>query len=352
MGGTDSLTDLPGIGPRYAKSLLRAGVASPDDLRERCATAQDRRVLAWETGISERLLEKWYRSSFPTSAGAPAREVDEEGVTLMEADLSVGPAGGAGRSPAGPAAHGRSLLGALGEYRLFALAAVASLVVALVGWFTLHVRSLSRETSPTRALLLGSKAGDPSTAPAPEAVRVNRDGESLFQIGEFEEARTRFEEAVRLDATFAAAWLNLGRALSRLQQFEGAEGALRRARDLDSRSVAPLYYLGHVAMARRDWVGAAMSCRSAIALDRSFRYAWFDLGILAYRSPTDVGLRSEEREPVVEALVLELGRSEPAEAAEAMAALRALTEVSPAPVDAAGWRAWLEERQGRERRPG
>src|SRR5262249_20305879 len=53
---SDSLTDIPGLGAQYRRMLSRAGISSAAALRDRCATAEGRKVLAWEAGIPETLL--------------------------------------------------------------------------------------------------------------------------------------------------------------------------------------------------------------------------------------------------------------------------------------------------------
>jgi tetratricopeptide (TPR) repeat protein len=337
---SDSLTDIPGLGAQYRRMLFRAGVSSAAALRDRCATAEGRKVLAWEAGISESLLAKWYRASFTVSAKA-APPSSDEGVTTRETEFISGPRAASPAPAPSSLAAGPRLLAALGEHRVFALGTLGVAGALLFGGFAVYLRGLSRAGDRPTAVALGSTATIATPERSPEAVSEDRAGDALFRAGEFEGASVRFAAATKLDPAFAQAWLDLGRARMRLKQWDDAEDALRTAARLDGKSVAPLYYLGHVAMARGEWTKAAELCREAIRLDASCRYAWFDLGILAHRAAGTVTLADTERAPVVHTLVEELAQSEPAEAEAAMAALENLTGAKPAPKDAAGWRTWL-----------
>jgi predicted flap endonuclease-1-like 5' DNA nuclease len=53
------LTFVEGIGPVYSGKLREAGLTTPLDLLERCATRKDRASLAEETGISHKLILTW-----------------------------------------------------------------------------------------------------------------------------------------------------------------------------------------------------------------------------------------------------------------------------------------------------
>jgi tetratricopeptide (TPR) repeat protein len=337
---SDSLTDIPGLGIQYRRMLGRAGISSAAELRDRCATAEGRKVLAWEAGIPETLLAKWYRASFANAAKAPGPPSDE-GVTTRETEFISGPRTAAASPQRGSLATGPRLLAALGEHRVFALGTLGVAGALLFGGFAVYLRGLSRSVDRPSAVALGSSTNVATLAHRAEALAENRAGDVLFRAGDFEGASVHFAQAARLDPTLAEAWLDLGRSRMRLKQWDDAEDALRTASRLDGKSVAPLYYLGHVAMARGEWTKAAGLCREAIRLDATCRYAWFDLGILAHHAPAEVKLTDGERAPVVRTLVEELPHSEPSEASAAMAALAMLTGAKPAPADAAGWHVWL-----------
>ncbi|MBI1852692.1 MAG: tetratricopeptide repeat protein [Planctomycetes bacterium] len=337
---SDSLTDIPGLGANYRRMLARAGILSCAALRERCANVEGRKVLSWESGIPETLLDRWYRASFKAMPRATLPAADE-GVTTRETEYISGPRASGASNGSTTLAAGPRLLAAIGEHRVFALGTLGVAVTLLFGGFAVYLRGLSRPGDRPSAITLESTVGVPAATRVPEAVAENATGERLFRAGDFEEARGHFESAAKIDSTFAEAWLNLGRTAMRLKEFDEAEDALRTASRLDGKSVAPLYYLGHLAMARGEWTKSADLCREALRLDRTFRYAWYDLGILAHRADGAVQLESDERAPVIRTLVSELSSSEPAEAGEAMAALARLSGASSPPNDAAGWREWL-----------
>ena len=53
------IAEIEGIGPAYAEKLEAVGVKTTDDLLNRAASPKDRKKLAEETGISEKLILKW-----------------------------------------------------------------------------------------------------------------------------------------------------------------------------------------------------------------------------------------------------------------------------------------------------
>ncbi|MDE6268545.1 MAG: DUF4332 domain-containing protein [Muribaculaceae bacterium] len=53
------IEEIEGIGIAYAEKLEAAGVKTTEALLERAATPKDRKKLAEETGISEKLILKW-----------------------------------------------------------------------------------------------------------------------------------------------------------------------------------------------------------------------------------------------------------------------------------------------------
>ena len=53
------IIDIEGIGDVYAEKLIAAGINKVSELLEKCAAPKGRKVLAEETGISEKLILKW-----------------------------------------------------------------------------------------------------------------------------------------------------------------------------------------------------------------------------------------------------------------------------------------------------
>lgn len=57
------IIEIEGIGPVYAEKLEAAGVKTTEDMLKRAATPKDRKALAEETGITEKLILKWANHS-------------------------------------------------------------------------------------------------------------------------------------------------------------------------------------------------------------------------------------------------------------------------------------------------
>ena len=53
------IIDIEGIGEVYAPKLIEAGINTPKELLDKCATPAGRKALAEETGISEKLILTW-----------------------------------------------------------------------------------------------------------------------------------------------------------------------------------------------------------------------------------------------------------------------------------------------------
>lgn len=53
------IIDIEGVGEAYAEKLIAAGVTTTDALLKKCAAPAGRKVLAEETGISDKLILKW-----------------------------------------------------------------------------------------------------------------------------------------------------------------------------------------------------------------------------------------------------------------------------------------------------
>lgn len=53
------IEEIEGVGPAYAEKLAAAGIATTDDLLDKCASKAGRTATAESTGLSEKLLLKW-----------------------------------------------------------------------------------------------------------------------------------------------------------------------------------------------------------------------------------------------------------------------------------------------------
>jgi len=53
------IEDIEGIGPAYAQKLSAAGIATTDDLPEKCCSPAGREAVAAKTGLSDSVILKW-----------------------------------------------------------------------------------------------------------------------------------------------------------------------------------------------------------------------------------------------------------------------------------------------------
>ncbi len=53
------IEEIEGVGPAYAEKLSSAGIATTDDLLDKCASRKGRESTAEATGVSEKQLLKW-----------------------------------------------------------------------------------------------------------------------------------------------------------------------------------------------------------------------------------------------------------------------------------------------------
>ena len=56
---TYKVVDIEGVGATYAEKLAAAGINKVEELLAKCAAPAGRKVLAEETGISDKLILKW-----------------------------------------------------------------------------------------------------------------------------------------------------------------------------------------------------------------------------------------------------------------------------------------------------
>ena len=54
-----SIQTIEGIGPRYAKKLIKVGITRTDHLLDRGATKKGRKTVAKESGLEEKQILKW-----------------------------------------------------------------------------------------------------------------------------------------------------------------------------------------------------------------------------------------------------------------------------------------------------
>jgi tetratricopeptide (TPR) repeat protein len=125
-------------------------------------------------------------------------------------------------------------------------------------------------------------------SPAETAARM---GDFALARGKPDDARTKLEDAIKLDASLASAEESLGFLLLQQTQLEDAEKHFERASELDPKSSLAFYGQGMVAMSRGGFVGvpigAVVAFEKTVALNPDFAPAWFNLAsIYALRKET------------------------------------------------------------------
>jgi len=95
-----------------------------------------------------------------------------------------------------------------------------------------------------------------------------------------QEAGRAYEEALRLDPTWAAAHINLGRLYQEAKQFHRAEACYRAALRHAPEEALPRFNLGVLLEEMRDSAGAMTAYKEALARDAGFSDAHYNLALL------------------------------------------------------------------------
>ncbi len=92
-------------------------------------------------------------------------------------------------------------------------------------------------------------------------------GEKLLRKGKPEEARPNFENAARIDPSYAAAWVELGKLAEAQKLSREAEIDYRKAIQADPAPIEPYLQIGALEVQAKDWRGLAATSGAAIKLD-------------------------------------------------------------------------------------
>ena len=128
----------------------------------------------------------------------------------------------------------------------------------------------------------------PSGSEVVSSARTLSPAETEARMGDFEltrgmrdDARTKLEDALKLDPSLASAEESLGFLLLQLEQYEEAEKHFSRAVELDPKDSLAYYGQGMIAMSRGGYVGvpvgAVVAFEKTVALSPDFAPAWFNL---------------------------------------------------------------------------
>lgn len=397
MDAAADVTRVAGIGRTFASHLRARGIVTVGDLRTRLATADLRRVLAWETGISERKLETWFRLSQgdpapartlsvpdPAPAPEPVRIAPNDGLSGAESnEIAADPLDVAEPAPlpaepfdavperaapvvldpivddaareSAPAAlpdpamsfapiDTAPILRSVGRLRTFSLAVLALALVALASAISMSVSRGERPAGPDPLL----SAGASSVA---HLERAN----TLFREGRADEAEGEYRLALALDPGSVEARVQLGRSLHRQRKFAEAVAELRAAIELRDDVAAAHYYLSGALLGQKDAPGALAAARRAAALDPAFPWSYYNIA-LAWDAIDDAPrLAAVEHRSAVRALLLDLETAQGDGFAQTVRLLERLTGRAESPGAEAmpgasetvrdAWRHW-GEREG------
>lgn len=136
------------------------------------------------------------------------------------------------------------------------------------------------------------------------------EGQILFELGQFAEARRRLEHAALLDVESAHAVYHLGLALERLGEEEAAGRAFTQAAALDTEHYPPPMAVDDAAFER-------IASEALADLPRSIREYVENVPVLVRDFPDDVMLREENLSPQVLGLFIGVPRTEAAVTAQA-----------------------------------
>ena len=122
----------------------------------------------------------------------------------------------------------------------------------------------------------GTSVSATSYSAPKEAQKAYQKGEQLMQKTRPDLAAKEFEKATAIYPKYAAAWLDLGRARTRLQDDTTAREAFRKAIDADPKLVDSWGELGMVELRQKNWPAAVENLDRALHLNPvEFPHLWF-----------------------------------------------------------------------------
>jgi tetratricopeptide (TPR) repeat protein len=364
MDENADLAAVAGIGPEYARLLATAEIFTQDDLRLRLSTEESRRVISWQTGVSEKLLLRWYRESFDDYD--PAEALGGAGVSVAEAAMlgeemadELPVRGGGLVAPDGALPLHRTDgqrvhrgFGAL-KRRILELRISGPTTLVLLALFVAVVVYASL-SSALRSTASSVPALDTSST---ALARVRKAGE-LLQEGNLDLAERLLREAILIDESCVEARTGLGRVLVRGQRFDEAILMLEKAILESPGSFEAHYFLSSAYIGADRLPEAVERTRSALALAPGHRWAAYNLGLIAQRSHGRFELTASERRLVLGVLVHELDDVDSSHHAQTVEVLRFLSgkdfgfDPDRSPDENRGarqaWSRWWEEQQPEE----
>lgn len=121
-------------------------------------------------------------------------------------------------------------------------------------------------------------------------------GTAFTATGDWKQAETAFEEAIKRDPADASAWLGAGATLNQQHRYPEAEEKLRKCNELNANLPESHYELARALWATGRWPDAEPSVRRALELDRNHVLAHALLGNILLRKNDTAGAISEFNE--------------------------------------------------------
>jgi superkiller protein 3 len=124
-----------------------------------------------------------------------------------------------------------------------------------------------------------------ATSPAAVAESIDQlfeQGKAAYNAGNYAQAELIWRRVIELDSKYAAAYNNLGNALSDQGKLEEAIAAYRQAIQLDPKYAYAYYGLGNALSDQGKLEEAIAAYRQAIQLDPKYAYAYNGLGAVLY----------------------------------------------------------------------
>ncbi|MEP6486115.1 tetratricopeptide repeat protein [Microcoleus vaginatus GB2-A3] len=103
-------------------------------------------------------------------------------------------------------------------------------------------------------------------------------GNSLQEIGRFDEAVAAYKKAIELNPNFSWSYHSLGDVLLKLEKWEEAVAAYKKAVELNPNFSWSYHNLGDALLKLQQWKEAAVAYRCEIALNSDFAWSFCNLG--------------------------------------------------------------------------
>jgi len=111
--------------------------------------------------------------------------------------------------------------------------------------------------------------------PTNDSYHVNL-GDIYFSLGRYDEAKSEYNEAVKIDPTSTLNWYSLGQAYMQTGNYAGAEQAFKTVNAHSPQEAT--FALGQTYHLMGRYDDAVSELKSAIAMNKDFGYAYFELG--------------------------------------------------------------------------